>query len=358
MTALLDPEFVAKTVSKRNNENLLKTKNEIILNTYWRFLQLREYIDKDTHELTPWGKALQSALAHTIAELEIEEAVVLGFELLRTKSVKFGTLPPGGSSKGPEDVRKHIFLISRIASLASLSHKSTGYTGPLSRPLLAFNSLANVTITALRSLVEAVLGSLLLGGDSEKVSRQDWFEISSALPFGHPANCAAGIAAKMYLDNFAGDESADIPDDVKEERKADLINMFRDAEDVEGDVDRSWMLWGAVGFTEFAREYQMLTKLDCQRCPDDPKGQYCCWPGRFVQGGRMADRQDINWRCSRSERGSMFPQTWYPITYNARTLEIIPRNQAWLPFKTHCFLQHIRECSIRMSAQDGPKLKL
>lgn len=58
----------------------------MILNTIWRFLQLREFIDKD-HQLTPWGRVLEACLIPLAGKRDLEESVFLAVELLR-----FGSL--------------------------------------------------------------------------------------------------------------------------------------------------------------------------------------------------------------------------------------------------------------------------
>jgi hypothetical protein len=54
---------------------------------------LRGYINQTTHELTAWGKALQSALASVTEYEEIEEAILLAFELIREGVIKIDQLP-------------------------------------------------------------------------------------------------------------------------------------------------------------------------------------------------------------------------------------------------------------------------
>jgi hypothetical protein len=78
LQALEDSGFAAKTVTKPMNEfNPLKTSDEVMVNTIFRFLHVRGYID-DQHNLTTWGKALAAALA--IAD---EEHTLVGIEMLR-----------------------------------------------------------------------------------------------------------------------------------------------------------------------------------------------------------------------------------------------------------------------------------
>jgi len=59
----------------------LRSKDEIVANTIWRFLQTRDFID-EKHELTPWGLALESALAAVDGGIS-EEGAILAVEMLR-----------------------------------------------------------------------------------------------------------------------------------------------------------------------------------------------------------------------------------------------------------------------------------
>lgn len=68
-------------------------------------------------------------------------------------------------------------LVSRVACIAKLQHKSIGYSGPLSRQLLCYRSLISEVRHALRNLIEVVLTGLLLSGDADR-DRKDWTEMS------------------------------------------------------------------------------------------------------------------------------------------------------------------------------------
>lgn len=69
-------------------------------------------------------------------------------------------------------------LVSRVACIAKLQHKSIGYSGPLSRQLLCYRSLISEVRSTLRNLIEVVLAGLLLSGDAER-DRKDWGELSA-----------------------------------------------------------------------------------------------------------------------------------------------------------------------------------
>lgn len=68
-------------------------------------------------------------------------------------------------------------LVSRVASLGRLHHKAKGYSGPLSRALLAYHSIISSLQGGLRDLLEMILLATLLEGGIER-ERQDWMELS------------------------------------------------------------------------------------------------------------------------------------------------------------------------------------
>jgi len=161
------------------NPQLLKTRDEIILNTLYRVIQLLRF-SSDTHVLTPWGRALSAALSALNPEDKLEEAVFTGIELLRLrflKGVNFVHYLPGAPQRGTDEDKRHTLLISRVALLAPIRHKAIGYTGPLSRNLLAFNAFTKGMTRALRNIVEMALVSLLMNGDAERENRTDWADL-------------------------------------------------------------------------------------------------------------------------------------------------------------------------------------
>ena len=60
----------------------LQSRGEVCANAVWRFLQLRGYIDRQ-HQLTAWGKVLDSILSITGSQSEQEKAALLAVELMR-----------------------------------------------------------------------------------------------------------------------------------------------------------------------------------------------------------------------------------------------------------------------------------
>jgi hypothetical protein len=104
--SLQNGDFASKTVSKKNAASLLSTTDEILYNSIWRFLALREYVDAK-HNLTAWGKVLAAALSGVKGKPELEDATVIAVELLRMGTLNaevsmfptYNGAPMRGSSK-------------------------------------------------------------------------------------------------------------------------------------------------------------------------------------------------------------------------------------------------------------------
>lgn len=110
----------------------------------------------------------------------LEEAIFLAIEMIRLDLLN--TKPwfshvSGGPMRGSEDDKTFNMLVSRLACVAKLQHKSIGYSGPLSRQLLCYRSLISEVRSALRNLIEVVLAGLLLSGDADR-DRNDWTEMA------------------------------------------------------------------------------------------------------------------------------------------------------------------------------------
>ncbi|KAH8908699.1 PIN domain-like protein [Coniochaeta sp. PMI_546] len=164
----------------------INSADSIVTLTIWRFLHLRDYIS-DAHTLTKWGNALATAMEALKPTVDknpdvgnLYEQLLVAFELIRfdllnskNKHEELQGLPMNGT----EEDKASLLLVSRCASLLKLRHESIGYTGPLSKNLLHFRSLASEVRSADRDLTEAILASTFLRGQSER-ERDDYFEIS------------------------------------------------------------------------------------------------------------------------------------------------------------------------------------
>lgn len=182
--ALANPDFVPKTIAKDKAIRGIDSAEMITSIAIWRFLHLRGYVE-DSHMLTAWGNALATTYLALHDAMEgqpgvpgLDEAVLLAFEL-----IKFGLLngkpreTDVGLRKGTEEDKASLSLISECATLLKLRHGSLGYTGPLNRSLLAFRSLSTTVREADRDLIEAIVASMFMFGQSQR-ERDDQLEIS------------------------------------------------------------------------------------------------------------------------------------------------------------------------------------
>lgn len=152
-------------------------------------------------------------------------------------------------------------LVSRVACIGKLRHKSIGYSGPLSRQLLAYRSLVCAVRAALRDLIEVVLAGLLLSGEADR-DRKDWTEMSvkyvqllretwswltplSRLPFIDDNDCGLAIAVRTYLDDLPHHPEP-TSQEARAEVKAKGKEWFQHSDSFSGNLDMAFRLWDAV----------------------------------------------------------------------------------------------------------------
>ncbi|CAN6643242.1 post-transcriptional regulator Mkt1p [Trichomonascus vanleenenianus] len=237
LVALLkDDAFVADSL-KAQRETVLSSDREILGNTYFRMLQAAEFVTKE-HKLSPWGEALEAAV-RVDPSLGDESLVAVG---LLIQGFLNGNELSTEAKSSDEAHNKHILLISRVATLINLRHNPVGFTGPLSKGLLAFESFVYAQLKAYRWLTEVCLVSLLAVGDADRLARtddSDWSRLVAAMPFAKLPNAATGIATKSFLDEVASGSS------VTDARDG-LADMFKQAVNVPQDIQRAFKLWDCV----------------------------------------------------------------------------------------------------------------
>jgi hypothetical protein len=173
--------FAEVSITRQDPERprpALKSKNEILFNSVWRMLHLRGYIDAQ-HRLTEWGDVLYQVIS-SLPPGENEEGALIAVELARYGLLNADNMFPtysGGPHKGNEKDKRNTLLIARVACAGKFSHKQIGYTGPLSRDLLAFHSMISAVRGSLRDLAEVCMTTLLLRGDADR-DRHDWTDLA------------------------------------------------------------------------------------------------------------------------------------------------------------------------------------
>jgi hypothetical protein len=174
---LENKSFAAKTVTSKTVGKPLKTKDEILLNSMWRLLQLRGYID-EKHNLTSWGQVLHAVITatsfeNTMPASDLEEGALIAVELARhgllNANSMFGSYG-GAPHHGNDKDKRCTLLISRIANFGRFDHQGIGYTGPLSRNMLAYNSLVNAVRSGLRDMAEVCVTTMFMSGEVSRDS--------------------------------------------------------------------------------------------------------------------------------------------------------------------------------------------
>lgn len=152
-------------------------------------------------------------------------------------------------------------LVSRVACLGKLRHEPRGYSGPLSRHLLAYHSTTSEVHASLRDLVEMSLATLFLEGHADR-NRADWMDLSLKLvpkpfsavvthdlpslrlPFYAPNTCGLGIVVKTYLDELSAR-----PDPTAEDTRVEMKMRGQTwvvYSDFAGSLEDAFNLWDAV----------------------------------------------------------------------------------------------------------------
>jgi hypothetical protein len=181
LTSLKDNEFIGHTKKSTAEVGSLKSHEEILANTLWRLLHLRGYVD-DSHQLTKWGKALTTTMKKLTAlgvecTLAVEDAAFLAFELLRLQQLNVRHPHSewiGAPQRGSADDQSYCLLIARCACLIKLRHEQMGYTGPLSKNLLAWHSIVSAVREAGRDLVEAITASMFMNAQADRRKARDF----------------------------------------------------------------------------------------------------------------------------------------------------------------------------------------
>ncbi|KAL2048106.1 hypothetical protein N7G274_000017 [Stereocaulon virgatum] len=241
-------DLAAKTVTPKPKvgHEPLKLPNEILANVVWRFLQLRGYVDEQ-HQLTEWGKILETALDAAGTRKDQEEAVFIAVELLRFELVSPDTMflgYAGAPEHGTDIEKRNVMMVSRVACLGKIRHQPKAYSGPLSRHLLAYQSIISNLQASLRDLVEMILTAMFLEGSVNR-DRDDWMQLSLGLPFYEEHSCALGVLTMHYLDElclYTSEATSKVTRSAVREKGQSWIQNS----DFSGSLDDAFQVWDAL----------------------------------------------------------------------------------------------------------------
>lgn len=117
----------SKTITKRSKENqILIKKDEIVANTIWRFLELRNFLNSN-HIHTPFGRAMHNSLTVSRLNDKFQEPLLILVELLRAKVLHdnyySGKQFSGGPTLGTDDEKRCMLLVIRTISIIPMQFK-------------------------------------------------------------------------------------------------------------------------------------------------------------------------------------------------------------------------------------------
>lgn len=245
--SLENPEFAAKTVTQKPKagQEPLKHRDEILANAVWRLLQLRGYLNEQ-HQLTEWGRVLEAVWSASGTRRDEEEAALIAVELMRFELINPDTmfLGYGGAPGNGSDIdKRNAMLVSRVACLGKIRHSAKGYSGPLSRHMLAYHSIVSSVHASLRDLLEMIVAAMFLEGLVDR-DREDWADISLGLPFYQEQSCALGVLTMHFLDDLCN-----YPNPTSESTRAEVKRKGQEwimHGDFSGSLDDAFRIWDAV----------------------------------------------------------------------------------------------------------------
>ncbi|RMZ90567.1 hypothetical protein DV736_g2203, partial [Chaetothyriales sp. CBS 134916] len=248
--ALDNADFASKTINQTKFAYpAFRTKNEIISNTWWRFLELRGYVN-EKREITRWGQVLEATVDKLDVKDDAEGQGLLAVELLRLGLLNGneadGTTVP--TSDKDYDRKTNTNLIAKVACLGKYQNQyGVGYCGTLNKSMLTFAWMVTAVRLALRNLIEAIMVAMFLGGEVER-ERNDWGELVASLPLVDDHGAALGIMTKTYLDALKDDSTVtpELKDKIKKLEKP--YSYFGDLKhgSLTKSLDNAWKVWDAT----------------------------------------------------------------------------------------------------------------
>ncbi|ANB12230.1 Mkt1p [Sugiyamaella lignohabitans] len=238
---LLNLENTDITIPATGSKQLvpLTKDSEILSVSILATLQTAGFISAD-QKLTSWGKALAKGFSDINPALL--EPLIIATTLFKNGFLNSKPFTPTARNAAASTINGDVLLISRVAAHINLKHNPIGYTGPLSRTLLSYQSLISKQTQDYRLLFESIITAIFTNGQAERINRTDqqWTDLVKQLPFTNIPNVGTAIATQSYLEEVLSNGG-----DVNS-AKSSLKPMFKQAVDVATDVHSAFELWDAL----------------------------------------------------------------------------------------------------------------
>ncbi|GJJ68247.1 hypothetical protein EMPS_00593 [Entomortierella parvispora] len=237
----------------------LTTLTEVQTRHLSKLLQLRSFIEP-SHAPSAYGKAMAEALKgqqQLQQSADLQDALFIALELIRAELLTSRPYSIQYTKKQvleDEAVTKAVRLISRVTSLIGARFKGVkSWAGPLSRELLAFNSVGKVLTRHLRHMSEALIMEMLLSNECQK-ENLNFSDLATQLPFAYEPSTVLGVLVKEYLETLTltNTGSAAIPASSKDqalkqvEEHIGATSLQSLSGTVKEELERGFAFWDVV----------------------------------------------------------------------------------------------------------------
>ncbi|CAO3565577.1 unnamed protein product [Mortierella alpina] len=243
--------ILAKGAAAADNSAPLSTSVEVQTRHLSKLLQLRSFVDTATHAPTAYGKAVVDAFkSQPAASSDFQDALIVALELIKSGLLSSKTYSHNYTKKPvleDESAVKAVRLITRTSSLIGARFKGIkSWAGPLSRDLLAFNSINKILTRHLRHLGEALMLEMLLANECQK-DALDYTELATHMPFAHEPSTVLGILVKEYLEAMALNSNLSKDQAVQQvEEHIGATSLSSLAHSVKDELQRGFAFWNLV----------------------------------------------------------------------------------------------------------------
>ncbi|WBW72009.1 post-transcriptional RNA stability regulator Mkt1 [Schizosaccharomyces osmophilus] len=184
LDCLRDKNFVEKSFCsdtgigiKNPPKRLLSTTSEIVLSSFYRFLQIRSFVST-THQLTSWGSPLLMALEK--CNVQYQSSMCVLFELLRLRQIK----EPGfdSATSSTLHIPSVIEFLSKLATFLPIGKETIYQLFTPDRDLLQFYMMQTSFGANLHELAAILIASVIMNANADR-NLVNPYSIRKTFPF-------------------------------------------------------------------------------------------------------------------------------------------------------------------------------